>query len=104
MEQHFRKMLETEESAYDVTPDAILMNGMGPFIDSDSLWYESFTVEKGRLLETNFQRTNWVYLLSPFNLFNWTEFYFMKSDSDLLYLNLVDSFCVLMISWVNIFN
>ncbi|TYI29541.1 hypothetical protein ES332_A05G323200v1 [Gossypium tomentosum] len=46
--KHFRKMLETEESAYDVTPDTILMNGMGPFIDSDSLWYETFTVEKGK--------------------------------------------------------
>ncbi|EOY18853.1 Uncharacterized protein TCM_043354 [Theobroma cacao] len=45
--KYFRTLLGTEVSAYDVTPDAILMNGNGPYGHSMSTPYESFTVEKG---------------------------------------------------------
>ena len=47
LSQYFRTLLGTEVSAYDVIPDAILMNGKGPYVDSMSTAYESFTVEKG---------------------------------------------------------
>ncbi|XVF75635.1 hypothetical protein PTKIN_Ptkin13bG0203000 [Pterospermum kingtungense] len=44
----FRTLLGTEVIAYDIIiPDAILMNGKGPYVDSTSTTYESFTVEKG---------------------------------------------------------
>ncbi|KAK6228311.1 hypothetical protein SCA6_000651, partial [Theobroma cacao] len=46
--KYFRTLLGTEVSAYDVTPDAILMNGNGPYGHSMSTPYESFTVEKGK--------------------------------------------------------
>ncbi|OMO62790.1 Multicopper oxidase, type 1 [Corchorus olitorius] len=70
--RYMRNMLEHNESAYDVLPATILMNGKAPCLDS--LVYESFTVEKGKTymfrisnvgstLSLNFQIENHTMLL-----------------------------------------
>ncbi|OMO88839.1 Multicopper oxidase, type 1 [Corchorus capsularis] len=70
--RYLRNMLEHNESAYDVLPGTILMNGKAPYLDS--LVYESFTVEKGKTymlrisnvgstLSLNFQIENHTMLL-----------------------------------------
>ncbi|XWS75217.1 hypothetical protein CRYUN_Cryun01aG0066600 [Craigia yunnanensis] len=43
-----RSMLKNSSMAYDSSPDKILMNGKGSYLDDDSKAYESFTVTKGK--------------------------------------------------------
>ena len=40
-------MLKNRSMVYDSSPDKILMNGKGSYLDDDSKVYESFTVTKG---------------------------------------------------------
>ncbi|XWS08035.1 hypothetical protein CRYUN_Cryun41cG0042800 [Craigia yunnanensis] len=43
-----RSMLKNSSMAIDSSPDKILMNGKGSYLDDDSKAYESFTVTKGK--------------------------------------------------------
>ena len=54
MQQEVRSMLKNSSMAYDNSPDTILMNGKGSYLNGYSKAYESFTVTKGTKLKMIF--------------------------------------------------
>ncbi|OMO88840.1 Multicopper oxidase, type 1 [Corchorus capsularis] len=46
--KYYRTLLKKDESAYDVLPDAILMNGKAPYDGSEQTVYESLFVDQGK--------------------------------------------------------